>query len=732
MPKINLNLQKKSPEFLNINNYPFINREISWLYFNERVLSKADSQNVPSLERLKFLSIFSSNLDEFYMIRVAGVKEVIDAGYISKSLVNEPAPQELLQLINRLAQQLIDKQQNIFLKLVKTFKSKKIVFILTPDEIAPDIIDLAEEIWLQEIMPAISPVIIGPAKPFPFVYNKLVSIFAELHKGGNKYYAIIVLENLKRMYKINYNNTLYIIFAENIILKFINRIFSSYTIQHTNIIRITRNADFDIAEDAEDLLETIEFELSKRKKGDVVRVETNSVLDLNAMSFLKSKLNFSSTDVLNIKYTIDLSCLSELNINRKQLLYKPFKQYFPSDIHLNSSIFKRIKNKDIILYRPYNSFNIISKLVEIASNDINVIAIKMTLYRTNKDSSIIKSLINAAKKGKQVSIIIELKARFDEEKNIEWSKVLEDAGCIVTYGFLELKLHTKNLLIVRRENKKIVRYCHISTGNYNEITANIYTDVDYLTADEQIGSDITNLFNSLMGYSEFGNYKRITVSPGMIRNRLIELIDEEIINAQKGLTAKIAVKINALTDKKIILKLYEASKAGVKIIMVIRGICCLVPGIKDISENIIVKSMVGRFLEHPRILYFYAGGEEKTFISTADWMERNMDKRIELLLEIQNADAKEKLMTILDCNMRDNYNSWILQQERYVKYDRTASHNDKQNEFHNKIAEFYLAGINKYISIDSNISNVRKEAEEKEKTVKYFDCQNRLGEIFKN
>ncbi|MHB8282519.1 MAG: polyphosphate kinase 1 [bacterium] len=708
-------MEEKSSTPLNLNDFPFINREISWLYFNKRVLYEANNPNVPLLERLKFLGIFSSNLDEFYMIRVAGVKEQIEAKYIPQS-INELIPSELLNRINNLTQQLIDEQQDIFLKLKKICRQKNIIFFDKLEEIDDEISDYAEEIWLQEIMPKIEPVIIGPTKPFPFVYNKSLNVFVELKKGENTYYSIIMLGNLKRIHKVHHDSKLYIIFTEQVLLKFINRIFSSYAIKSSCIIRITRNADFNIEEGAEDLLETIEYELSKRKKGNIVRFETNLNLNSNSLFFLKSKLNFNERDIINVKYTMDLSCLNELNINRKSLLYKPIKPYIPADIHLNSSIFKIIKKKDIILYRPYINFSIISKLVEISSNDANVIAIKMTLYRTNENSSIIKSLVNAAKKGKQVSVIIELKARFDEEKNIEWSKILVDAGCIVTYGVMDLKLHTKNLLIIRKENKRIVKYCHISTGNYNEITANIYTDADYLTADESVGADISILFNNLMGYSELNNYKRISVSPAMIRNDLIKLIDDEIEFAKKGISAKIIVKINTLTDKKIISKLYEASMAGVKIIMIIRGICCLIPGIAEVSENITVKSIIGRLLEHARILYFYAGGKEKIFISTADWMERNMDNRIELLFEILDIEAKEKLKNILDCNIKDNAKSWVLLKDLYIKMEI-----DKKQKYNN-------IKNNETENIDNNlkIKGTFKEQSHIDGENYYFNCQEQI------
>ncbi|MHB1645687.1 MAG: polyphosphate kinase 1 [bacterium] len=653
-----------------LNKYPLINREISWLYFNRRVLHEALDANVPLLMKLQFLAIFSSNLDEFYMIRVAGVKEQIAAGYRPDD-IDEILPKELLTSINLLSQQLMDEQQNIFISLKNECKKKEIIFV---DKIEGEILEYAEDIWLQEISPAISPVTIGQTNPFPFIYNKILTIFVELRKGNLTYYSIITLENLERIYKIRLNNKIFILFAEQIILKFIGRIYYGYSINSYHVIRITRNADLTIEEGAEDLMESIEQQLSKRKKGNIVRVETNSALSNNGVIFLQKKLNFNSKDILFIKGGIlDLSFLNDLNIDRPSLIYKPLKQYIPADIHLNSSIFKKIKTKDIVLYRPYSNFTVITKLIEISAEDPYVIAIKITLYRTNTDSGIVKNLIKAAHNGKQVSVIIELKARFEEEKNVEWAKLLEDSGCIVTYGFMNLKLHAKNLLIIRKENKKIVKYCHISTGNYNEITSKIYTDVDYITAEDSVGIDISTLFNNLMKYSDFSNYKRISVAPTMIRNDIIKLIEEEIKNAKKGKAAKIIAKINSLTDKKIIFKLYEASKSGVKIELIVRGICRLIPGLTGISDNISVKSIIGRFLEHSRILYFHAGGKEKIFISTADWMERNMDGRVELLFEIFEIEAKEKLKKILEYNLKDNTRSWILQKDQYSKAESSAS-----------------------------------------------------------
>ena len=648
----------------NLNKYPIENREISWLYFNRRVLHEATDRDVPLLSKLRFLAIFSSNLDEFYMIRVAGLKEQIEAGY--KTVTGEEIPpSELLAQVNSLAGRLMEEQQDIFASLKKECARKGIIFA---DKIEGEILEYAEDIWLHEIMPAISPLTIGPTNPFPLVQNHKLAILVELKKKSSVHYSIIMPDNLSRIHKIRLNKKIYILFTERIIAKFIGRIYPGYSILDYHMFRITRNADLTVEEEAEDLLESVERGLSKRKKGHIARVEIDSVLNETTLSFLKKKLNFEKGDLITVNGGIlDLSFLLNLDIDRPSLAYEPFRQYIPAGVPLNSSIFKRISEKDIILFRPYSDFSVIAKLVEIAAADAYVIAVKMTLYRTNEDSGIIKNLIAAANNGKQVSVVIELKARFDEEQNVEWARLLEDAGCIVTYGFTNLKVHAKSLLIIRRENKKIVRYCHLSTGNYNEITSKIYTDIDYITADEAVGADVSTLFNNLMEYSEFNDYKRMSVAPAMLRNDLIKLIEKETANAKHGKRAEIIAKVNTITDKQIIFKLYEASMAGVKISLIVRGICCLIPGLPGISKNISVRSIVGRFLEHSRILYFYAGGNQRTFISTADWMERNMDKRVELLFEILDKEAKEKLKEILECNMKDNVKSWIMQKNNYVK-----------------------------------------------------------------
>jgi polyphosphate kinase len=647
--------------------YPFINREISNLAFNQRVLYEAtDDESVPLLEKLKFVAIFSSNMDEFYMIRVAGLFDQLEAGYTEKDR-SGMTPLEVLNEIENITKELFNKQSEIFKDLIKECKKEGIIFF---PEIKDEIYDIAESIFLDEILPLISPITLSAANPFPFIYNNRLTLFIELKRENRIFYSLIIIpDNLKRIFQIKIMGKHFILSVEDIIITFLDRIYTGFDVINSYIFRLTRDADLTVEEEgAEDLLKLIESELSKRKKGKVVRIEFNKDMPPNIRDFLKKHTGFSNAHIYVIDGKIDLTFLFDLKVDDEKFYYKPFKPIIPMDIPLDYRIFDRIKSKDMILYRPYNDFSLITRLVELAAFDEKVLTIKMTLYRANRDSKIIKNLIKAAENGKQVSVVIELKARFDEEKNVEWAKKLEEAGCLVSYGFVNMKIHTKNLLILRRENGRMVRYSHLATGNYNEITARQYTDVDYLTANDDVGYESAQLFNYLMGYTEYLPKKeRIILAPNGLRDRLISLIDNEINEVKKGKKGHIIIKINSLIDKKLIPKLYEASKIGVKIEMIVRGICSLVPQIEGLSENITIRSIVGRFLEHPRILYFYNGGSSRYFISTADWMERNMDHRVESLFEVIDKDAQRFLHKILEYNLKDNCKSWQLVGREYIK-----------------------------------------------------------------
>jgi len=646
--------------------YPFINREISNVAFNQRVLYEAIDGSVPLLEKLKFLSIFSSNMDEFYMIRVAGLFDQLDAGYTEVDR-SGMTPLEVLEEIDRISKKLFNKQAEIFKNLMKACKRENIIFF---PKLEGELYDIAESIFLDAILPLISPITLSAANPFPFIYNNRLTLFIELKRDNKFFYSLVIIpDNLKRIFQIKIKGKHLILSVEDIIIKFLDRIYTGFTVVNSYIFRLTRDADLTVEEEgAEDLLKLIEHELSKRKKGKVVRIEFNKDMPINVRNFLKKNIGFKNAHIYIIDGKLDLTFLIDIKVDNDKLYYKPFKPLLPNTIPITNEIFQRIRAKDLILYRPYYDFSLITNLVEIAALDRDVLSIKMTLYRANRDSKIIKNLIKAAENGKQVSVVIELKARFDEEKNVEWAKKLEEAGCLVSYGFVNMKIHTKNLLILRKENDGIIRYSHIATGNYNEITARLYTDIDYLTADGDVGYESTQLFNYLMGYTEFLPKKeRIILAPKDLKNKIISLIDNEIAEAIKGKKGYIIVKINSLIDKVLIPRLYEASQKGVKIEMIVRGICGLVPQIKNLSENITVRSIVGRFLEHPRILYFYNGGNERFFISTADWMERNMDHRVESLFEIIDEDSKKFLWKILDYNLKDNCKSWQLIGKDYIK-----------------------------------------------------------------
>lgn len=649
----------------------FFNRELSWLAFNERVLLEATDPNVPILEKLKFLGIFSSNLDEFFMIRVAGLMDQIKSGYEKRDL-SGLTPIEQLTKIREKVISLLETQSKVY-KDVLVELNKHNIHIDTNYEQLP-----LDSIFFNEILPVITPITISPANPFPFIHNLNINIFTTLKKDDITFQSIIIIPNsLKRFFLFQNGTNYYIFLTEDIILKFLKFIYPDFEILESFLFRITRNADLSFqSEEVEDLYKEIQNSLVKRVIGEPVRLEILGTPSPESEQFLINSFGLTEQNTYHVRDIIDYKFMIGLNIPEPKLKYQPLKKN-TTPLPDKKFSFNILKNSDILLFRPYDDLTFVSNLVSEAAEDPDVIAIKMTLYRANKDSSIIKSLEKAALSGKHVCVVIELKARFDEEKNLEWAKRLEHAGCIVSYGFVDLKIHAKALLIVRREKGKIVRYTHLSTGNYNEITANLYTDIDFITSNEVIGNDVVKLFNFIMSYSDPLGWDEISVAPIYLRNQLLNLIDNEINNAKKGKEGKIIVKLNSLYDETMTNKLYEASQAGVQIDLIIRGICSLIPGVKGFSENIRVKSIIGRFLEHPRVLYFHNGGDYKIYLSTADWMVRNLDKRVEVLFEIKNTHLKEKLFNYLQLNLRDNQKSWILQKNG--NYKKTIAKTDKVN-----------------------------------------------------
>ncbi len=643
------------------------NRELSWLDFNERVLMQAAGGTVPLCERLKFLAIHSANLDEFFMIRVAGLKDLVSAGYKERD-ISGFNPSEILNEISLRVHKQIKESASIFNALVPELSMLKI-FIFPAEPFDMEILD---EIFYSEISPVITPLMISEIEKIPFIFNLKLCFFVELERENRVLNSLIIIpENVKKVYKIKKSKKSYYFTPENIIERYIDKIFPGYAVKDYFLFRVTRNADLPIKhEDVEDLLSAIEENISARKWSNIVRVEIDREITDALMNKIKYYLgingDYEDKDIYITSRPLNLSFLFNIKEESSGLYYKPFKPAIP-DYLKNKSIFALAKKKDILLFRPCNDFKIISKWIAEAGNDKNVLSIKMTLYRTDKNSRIVEALANAALKGKHVCVVVELKARFDEEKNVKWAKKLEEAGCIVTYGFSDKKIHAKIFLATRKEEGKIVRYAHISTGNYNEYTANIYTDIDYITAEEEACAEISNMFNYMTGYSDIFKWSRIKLSPINLRQTLSELIDFEISEAKAGKRAEIIIKVNSVFDAEISDKIYSASAEGVFVKLIVRGICSIKPGIKGLSENIEIKSIIGRFLEHARIFYFYAGGKERVFISTADLMTRNLDKRIELFFEIKDAKSKNLLMNILECNIKDNVKSWYLRNGAYAE-----------------------------------------------------------------
>ena len=643
------------------------NRELSWLDFNERVLMQAYDGTVPPCEKLKFLAIHSTNLDEFFMIRVAGLKDLVSAGYKERD-ISGFTPSEILNEISFRVHRQIKESASIFNTLASELLMLKILIF----PVEPFDMEILDEIFYSEISPVITPVIISEIDKIPFIFNLKLCFFVELERENRILNSLIIIpENVKKVYKIKKSKKSYYFTPENIIERYIDKIFPGYAVKDYFLFRVTRNADLPIRhEDVEDLLSVIEENISARKWSNIVRVEIDREITDGLMNKIKYYLgidvDYEDKDIYITNRPVNLSFLLNIKEESRDLYYKPFKPVIP-DYLKNKSIFDIAKKKDILFFRPCNDFKIISKWIAEAGNDKNVLSIKMTLYRTDKNSKIVEALVNAALKGKHVCAVVELKARFDEEKNVKWAKKLEESGCIVTYGFPDKKIHAKIFLATRKEEGKIVRYAHISTGNYNEYTANIYTDADYITTEEEACYEISNMFNYMMGYSDIYKWSRIKLAPVNLRQTLAELIDFEISEAQTARCAEIIIKVNSVFDGEMTDKIYSAGASGVTVKMITRGICSIKSGIMGLSENIEIKSIIGRFLEHARIFYFYAGGKERVFISTADLMTRNLDRRIELFFEIKDAESKNLLMKILEYNIKDNLKSWYLTDGVYAR-----------------------------------------------------------------
>lgn len=654
------------PPTLFLNRQLLFNREASWLAFNNRVLEEALDKSHPLLERLKFLSIFSTNLDEFFMIRVSGLKQQIDEGVTELSFDGMTPSAQLKLIAERLRPMIAEQMRCMKDEIMPELSNEGIV--LTPYRALSDRERrMLNTYFLENVFPVLTPQAVDPSHPFPYISNLSLNLgvmiepFEEANataagSAGPRFARVKVPPIVPRLVPVGESGTEFT-FLEDLIAANIHVLFPGMHVGEFHAFRVTRDADIEIREDeANDLLRVMEQELRKRRFGTAVRLEVASTMPQEMVRYLENSLNLAGEDVFTIDGPLNVPDLMALyKLNKPALKDKPLVASLPAPFRAGELIFDILKRHDILVHHPYNSFATVVDFINTAAIDPDVLAIKMTLYRTGQDSPIVRALMEASERGKQVAVLVELKARFDEEKNIEWARQLERAGVHVVYGMIGLKTHCKVALVVRRESDSLRRYVHLATGNYNPTTARIYTDIGFFTANQQIGADATDLFNYLTGFSRQTEYRRLIVAPPNMRDRIMALIEREIEHHKAGRRARIIVKINSLTDTKVIRKLYEASQAGVQIDLIVRGVCSLRPGVPGLSDTIDVISIVGRFLEHSRILYFANGGEEDVYIGSADWMLRNLDRRVELLVPIEDPRLKKHLKEeVLDVYLRDN------------------------------------------------------------------------------
>lgn len=666
-------MQKKLGERdLNLPQY-YNNRELSWLDFNYRVLQEAEDKNNPLLEQLKFISIFSSNLDEFFMVRVAGLQDQVKMGYDKPENKAQLTPKEQLEQIKIKNKKYVDLQYARYNELVELLKQHR-VEVTKPESLPESLLPQLEREFKTGILPTLTPLGIDAYHPFPKLNNKSLNIFVDIDTDDAINSAIVQIPSLiPRFYTLNQGQTQYVVMLEDIITYYINELFTGYEVLNTFTFRITRNADLTIHEDgAEDLLIEIERFLKERKRGTAVRLEIDGrQATYEDVVWIINQLEVHDNDVYFVDGPLDLTLLFDLvdhlSNSLKHLTYNKYLPQPPQSLG-NEDIFDLSLKRDIFFHHPYESFEPIVDFIRDAANDPNTIAIKQTLYRVSKDSPIINSLKTAAENGKQVTVLVELKARFDEENNVHWARMLEDAGCHVIYGMTYLKTHSKISLVVKRNNNKLTSFVHLGTGNYNDKTAKLYTDMGIITTNQEITEDAINFFNYLSGYTLKPEYNKLIVAPYDIRDVFLARIDTEIKSHRENGNGKIMMKMNSLTDKDIILKLFEASRAGVKVKLIIRGICCLKPGIPDVSDNIEVVSIVGRFLEHSRIYYFHNNGDEKIYLSSADAMTRNMIKRVEILFPVEDKNIAKRLLDYMNLQLSDNQKGRYQDEQGYYHY----------------------------------------------------------------
>jgi polyphosphate kinase len=659
----------------------FIHRDLSWLQFNERVLQESVEKDNPLLERVRFLAIFANNLDEFFMVRVAGLKRLLDAQYNQQDNYGY-YPQDVYRQVREKASELINEMYKISETKIKPELAKKRIFIKKPAELDADQQKFVKRFFDTTLYPIITPMAVDQGHPFPVLTSKTIAFAVQLARKETPHLAIIpVPAGVPRLVKLPSSKENYeFILIDEIIRENLKAFFRGYEITATSLFRLVRDSELSVDEEfSPNILKSIEEEIKKRPRAKVVQLVIEKNCPESLQDILTEAVGSLKEEAMFVEGEFDLTFLFQLasQVQEPELFYPTFSAgKVPYD-----NIFERMKESDFLVHVPYQSFTPTVDLIKTAASDPNVLAIKMTLYRVCEDSEIIASLKLAAKNRKQVTVLVEIKARFDEERNISWVRQLEESGCHVIYGIPGVKIHSKIALVVRREEDRTRRYVHLSTGNYNERTAGVYTDIGYFTANEDFARDISDVFNVITGYSQPARWKRVISSPYDLREYFFELIDKEIEHQRNYKNGFIFAKMNSLEDTKIIDKLYEASREGVKVQLIVRGICVLVPGMPGLSENIAVKSVVGRYLEHSRIFLFNNNADFRVFLSSADWMRRNFDRRIELLFEIQKQEIKDHLRFVLENTWKDNQKARSLLPQRTYSFLKASEDRFAAQEF---------------------------------------------------